>query len=233
MKSKLSLHTFSSRLDLRNTLRMNICNALRDGIDANGVASMALSGGSTPKALFEQLSHCELPWNKVLVTLVDERWLEPSQNDSNEHLVRSLLLQNLAKEAQFIPLKSTHTTAEEAEPACDKALRRLPEDFDVVLLGMGTDGHTASFFPGALTLQKALTSDKSCVAVTPPEAPYERMTLTLSRLIKSKNIFLHIEGEEKIKILQRAQESQNVESMPIRAFLYRTSTPLLEVYYAA
>ncbi len=233
MKSDLNLHTFSSRLDLHTALCATICRALEEGIKSNGAAALALSGGSTPKALFAQLSRCELPWDKVLITLVDERWTEPSNSDSNEYLVRTLLLQGLAKEAQFIPLKSTHITAEEAEPACGIALRRLPEDFDVVLLGMGTDGHTASFFPGAATLQEALKSDKSCVAVIPPEAPYERMTLTFSRLIKSKNIFLHIEGEGKMKVLQKARESKDVETMPVRAFLHRTSTPLLEVYYAA
>lgn len=233
MNSNAALHTFASRQTLHLALSQTICDTLKSGIETNGNASLAVSGGSTPKPLFEALSHCQLEWEKVLITLVDERWVDPESEASNEHLVRSILMQNRAKNAQFIALKSTHNTAAEAENSCAQRLKGFNNDFDVVVLGMGTDAHTASFFPEAERLSEALESQSDCIAITPPEAPYERMTLTLSRLLRSRRLFLHIEGETKYTVYKEALEEGALEEMPIRAFIHRHTKPSLEVYYAA
>ena len=98
--------------------------------------------------------------------------------------------------------------------------------------GMGTDGHTASFFPEASTLEKALSTTQSCVALTPPVAPCERMTLSLNKLSRSGHVILHIEGDEKWQVYSAALQEGAVEAMPIRAFLRAQTAEKVEVYYA-
>lgn len=222
---------FASKEVLHTALIQRVEQILLDAIGARGEAMIALSGGSTPKRLFEKICHLDLPWNKVLITLVDERWVAPDHSDSNEYLVRNSLMQSKASDAKFIGMKNKYTTAYEGEQACNQHFSMLEGDFDLVLLGMGEDGHTASFFPEARTLSKALTTSDACVAITPPVAPYERMTMSLSRLIRTQNLFLHIEGQKKWQVFEQACEAGPVEAMPIRAFIQRDDAPVLEVYY--
>lgn len=210
-----------------------IGRSLRNSIAAHGCASLAVSGGSTPKTLFRRLSAIDIPWQDVIVTLVDERWVDPSSPDSNEHLVRQYLLQDQAAAAAFVGLKNFFPTAVQGASECELKLRRVPRPFTVLILGMGNDGHTASLFPGSPRLAAAtdLHSDKICMAVTPVDAPHERMTLTLPAILDSQEIILHITGQEKKSVLEEAQGPGSAEEMPIRFVLRQQDRPVA-LYWA-
>src|SRR5690606_30197520 len=132
-----------------------------------------------------------------------------------------------AASARFIPL---YSGGEEPDAAAlertRKQLEALPPRFDAVVLGMGNDGHTASFFPGGDNLAAALTGEGPVVAMRAPGAGEPRVTLSLSRLLETAALYLHIEGEEKAKVLEQALADGPVEEMPVRAVLRQTTTPL-------
>ncbi|MBN2894467.1 MAG: 6-phosphogluconolactonase [Campylobacterales bacterium] len=233
MKSSVKLHLFEQRESLHVKLATRIAEALRLAINERGRAFVAFSGGSTPRPMLEQLSSMELDWEKVTVTLVDERWVDMHDVQSNERMLRESLLRNNAAEASFLGLKSDEATPYEAEAACCARFDAMRSELDVAVLGMGNDGHTASFFPEAQTLSKALRSQQSCVALTPPHAPCMRMTLSFATLSRSRHLLLHIEGDEKWRVYSRALQPGSVESMPIRAFLRAETAKKTEVFYAA
>jgi len=231
MRSEPLLHRYADRAALLDALAARVAGALEEALVQRGGATLAVSGGSTPKPLFERLARTPLEWKKVTITLVDERWVDPASDASNEHLVRSLLLQEYAAKARFVGLKTEVGTPEAGIDACEARLQELPMPLDVVILGMGSDGHTASFFPHAKELQDLLQSENRCGALRPPEAPYPRISLTLPTLLQTRLLLLHIEGEEKFGVYRRALEGSDVDAMPVRSVLHQTQTPL-EVYYA-
>ena len=205
-----------------------VAEFLRASIRERGRASLVVSGGSTPVPFFVALSELALAWEKVTITLADERWVEPSEPDSNERLVRLHLLQNRAAAAHLVGLKTEAPTAVQGEKECDDRLAVLQRPFDVLILGMGNDGHTASLFPEAERLSEALAMDSGqlCIAITPPVAPHERMTLTLPALLQSREIILHLVGSGKRSVYENAMEKGAVEEMPVRAVLGQTSAPV-------
>ena len=228
----MNFHEFSSQQELDAILSQSIAEQLKQDIDEYGVASMAVSGGSTPKGLFSLLSQIELPWNKVIVTLVDERWVSADHNDSNEKLVRSLLLQNRAVGAQFLGLKNNGLTAQQGVDALDVALKQLPAKFSVVVLGMGGDGHTASFFPQSPQLMSAVDMNTalSCCATEPVTAPHERMTLTLPRILATRSLCLHFTGEQKKQIFDQACVAGPLAEYPVRSVIEQSVIDL-DVYW--
>lgn len=209
-------------------LAAQVAELLRAGIKERGRASLVVSGGSTPVVFFAALSELALDWKQVVITLADERWVDPAEADSNEHLVRQHLLQNRAAMARFVGLKTGAATAVQGEKECGDRLALVPRPFDVLILGMGNDGHTASLFPQAARLGEALAleSGKLCLAITPPVAPHERMTLTLPALLQSRQIILHIAGADKRAVYERAMADGPVAQMPIRAVLGQTASPV-------
>lgn len=211
-----------------------IGRSLLKSIAVHGRASLAVSGGSTPKPLFRQLSALDIPWQDVVITLVDERWVDPADRASNEQLVHRYLLQDRAAAAVFVGLKNVFPAAAEGEARCEQALRKVPQPFTVLVLGMGNDGHTASLFPGSAQLAAAtdMNSGKTCMAVTPADAPHERMTLTLPAILNAEEIILHLTGSEKKEVLAKAQEAGPAEDMPVRFILRQGETPVA-VYWAA
>jgi 6-phosphogluconolactonase len=225
-----NFNQFESKEKLHETLCAEVARLLDEGIKSDGNAVLAVSGGSTPKPLFEKLSGIPIEWEKVTITLVDERWVNNTHKDSNEKLIREYLLQNYAAKVKFIPLKSDDATPFKGVTNCNIELSKLKNSFDVIILGMGTDAHTASFFPKDENLSNALTTNLSCAATVPSDAPHKRITLSLNKILKAKNIFLHIEGEFKKFIFNKALEDGKSEDMPIRALLNNKKT--LEVYYA-
>jgi len=175
----------------------------------------------------------DISWQDVIVTLVDERWVEPTEDDSNERLVQTHLLKNRAAAATFIGMKNSAATATGGEKICERQLQNIPRPFDVLILGMGSDGHTASLFPGAgkLPLATDMNSNKICMGIAPLSAPHGRMTLTLPVILDSRQLFLHITGENKKKVLEKATAEGPDEEMPVRFVLRQQSTPL-SVYWA-
>ena len=150
---------FSSREELDIALAEDISVALWEGIEARGNASLVVSGGSTPKGLFAALSATALPWEKVTVLLADERWVPESHDDSNSAMVKRLLLQGEASSAQWISFNAG--SDDETSALTDlRATLEAMDTFDVVVLGMGGDSHTASLFPCSAELCEGLATSE-------------------------------------------------------------------------
>lgn len=228
-----SIHTFDTNAQLSAQLADRIAANLADAIVQRGAATLAVSGGSTPRPLFEALSQQPVDWAHVTVTQVDERWVEEDHPDSNALLIKRYLLQNAASTAHFLSMKVPVDSPFDAEAAASDKLAPFARGIDVVVLGMGEDGHTASFFPGAASLSRAMdpAGKELCVAVRPPTAAYDRMTLTLAALLRARHVYLHVSGPAKLEVLARASKAGSAAALPIRAFLHR-DTPGLEIYHA-
>lgn len=214
--------------DVRNTMAISLADAIEAqlvcAITKKGSASFAVSGGSTPAALYLELSKRELDWSKVTVLLVDERWVPPGEKHSNETFMRETLLQNNAETAQFVGLWSAAPTPHDGFNAANANLDNVQFPLDVVVLGMGNDGHTASWFPHATGLSAALESAATYVAVTAKKSDVTgdnimRMTMTLNAISKAGLVFLMIAGEEKRKVFETAQADGLVNDMPVRAIM--------------
>ncbi|GAC14567.1 6-phosphogluconolactonase [Aliiglaciecola lipolytica] len=220
---------YSSIPQLNEAFSAEIANILKAGIEANGRASLAVSGGRTPAAMFNQLSNQSLDWSKVDVTLVDERWVDEDDPASNAAMAKRELLINKAAAAQFYGLKTAESDAVNAVAELNAQLVNIQTPFDVLILGMGEDGHTASLFPCSKQLEQGLNTDLNSdyIAVTPTTAPNQRMSLTLKSILNSKNIFLHLTGEPKKHVLDIALQSDNALEMPIRAVFNNADVKLI------
>jgi 6-phosphogluconolactonase len=224
-------NAFRDRLELAAALAAKVADRLTQAIAERGTALLAVSGGTTPAKFFAALSALPIAWDKVIVTLVDERFVPASSPRSNAGLVAANLLQNAAKAARFVPLYHKAAGIEDAAASDEAALRSLPWPLDVVVLGMGPDGHTASFFPDADDLAKLLdpASDRIILPVHAASAGEPRLTLTLARIIDAGFIALHIEGEDKRTAFDGAVAPG--PRKPIRAVLDAASKPV-EVFWA-
>ncbi len=228
----MQLCQFAESAALNTNFADRLVHILKDAIAKRGAAYLVVSGGRTPQALFSQLSQTTLDWSKVTITLADDRFLPDSEVDSNERLVKATLLQGKAAAATFISLYAATATAELAVPVLLQRVQHLPT-FDAVILGMGEDGHTASLFPCSAQIQAGLADDApDLLAVNPSSAPYQRISLSKSRLLNSRALFLHLVGESKLTVLEQAQSARDELAMPIRAFIHHTA-PELTVMFAA
>ncbi|HTK36570.1 MAG TPA: 6-phosphogluconolactonase [Caulobacteraceae bacterium] len=191
---------------------------------------LVLTGGSTPGPVYDLLSKRSLPWDRVRITLSDERWVPPDHADSNERLVRERLLRGPAAAARFIPLKTGAPTPEAAVGTVAAALAAIRRPFSCVLLGMGDDGHIASLFPGD-AMDETLRPDGPDV-VRPARAPNgtPRLSLTLAALLDSRLILVLIRGEAKRAVLRDALAGA-APHLPIAALLRQARCPV-EVFWA-
>ncbi|KKO46539.1 6-phosphogluconolactonase [Arsukibacterium ikkense] len=228
----MQLHHYTDSAALNHDFARQLVSILTDAIANRGQAYLVVSGGRTPTALFNTLSQAELAWDKVTVLLADERFVPVDSADSNERLVKTHLLQANASAANFISLYAGAATAEQAIAAISARLKALPA-FDAVILGMGEDGHTASLFPCSRELTAGLAADASAVlAVNPTSAPHQRISLSLPRLLNSRQIFLHLVGPGKLEVLNKAQATNDVASMPIRAIIQQPDVDVAVMYAA-
>jgi 6-phosphogluconolactonase len=217
--------------NLADEIVRRLSAAVRD----RGRASFVVSGGTTPGALFDVLSERDAPWDKVWITLSDERWIAPSEDGSNENLVRTQLLRGKAASAHFVAMKTKDAKPEDAQAAVGAAIAAMPHPFDVTLLGMGDDGHTASLYPRAAELKAALDTQAPAlvhaVHAQNAAATGDRMTLTLRAIMDSQWIVVLIKGAAKLKTYRDAEQGADPLEMPVRTVLAQAEVPV-EVFWA-
>lgn len=214
------LRVFRDAQDLAETLADETAALLTAAIAVRGRATMALPGGRTPSPFLTALGRRAVDWGRVTATLVDDRWLPPDSPESNAATLRATLLA-AAPAIRFIPLYTGAATPEEGEAACAEALRALDGPFDLMVTGMGEDGHVASLFPDAPGLAAAWEGPAPCRVMRSPTAPHPRMTLTLPRLLDSRRIVVLITGGAKRAVLEQARAAGPEDAMPVRALLRR------------
>lgn len=226
LPSHIEWHSAATKDQLIDDLSHYIAQELVLSLRNKTRVSLAVSGGRSPVKLFEKLAWTKLDWSKVDITLVDERWVSVSLEDSNEWLVRRHLLKGPAAKAGFFGLKNKCLTVKSGQKECQSVLLNLSLPLDLVILGMGLDGHTASLFPCCPELPKAMDSKQSLsfFATTPSSAPFERMSMSYTTLMNAKHRILHIVGFEKLNALERAISLQDYLVMPIFAFLQERLT---------
>ena len=207
-----------------------ITQALVRRLEAQNAASLIVSGGSTPGRCFEALAATELDWARVHVLLSDERWVPPSDEASNERLVRETLLQGKADGASLLPMYADDVDIAEHCAELGKTIRTLPIPFACALLGMGEDGHFASLFPDAENLQQGLDHEGPdlCLPVTTAASPHPRISLTLTALSRSDEIVLLIFGDKKRTVYERAKASGN--TYPVAHLIKQKRAPVRVVW---
>ncbi len=231
--SSYKLHEYVSREALAEALAISVSGVLAGGISTRGSAVLVVSGGSTPKLFFDHLSRCDIEWDKVTVVLVDERIVPADHDRANAKLVAENLLVNKAAKARFEPYAvdggSPEQCAERSAILLDQSIRHI----DALILGMGTDGHTASFFPAGDNLEGALDleSAASVIAMRAEGAGEPRLTLTLPIVLGAHFLALHIEGIEKQSVLKDALAGSDVNQMPVRAVFENTTMPI-QIFWA-
>ncbi|HEV3106467.1 MAG TPA: 6-phosphogluconolactonase [Trinickia sp.] len=212
----IELHAFDDPHAQAGALAKAVSDALQASLAARGSppgnapgaasrATLAVSGGTSPRLFLQTLAHEPIEWRRVDVTLVDDRWVPETDPASNARLVRETLLTHAASAARFLPLVDVskdieaHVAALNADPE-----RTLPE---LAVLGMGEDGHTASLFADAPADEWAhATSPKAqrFVAIHPRHAPHARVSLSLAALARIERLFLLIADERKLDVLNAA-----------------------------
>ena len=211
-------HAFPDRESLDQALAAYVVSRLQHGITERGTAHLVVSGGSTPIHLFSILADADVEWGRVVVLLADERWVQVDHEDSNERLVRQTLLTGKAKSAQFLSLLPSPDDEITNISGLSTLLRSLPR-FDVVLLGMGEDSHTASLFPCSTALREGLTTEQGALITRPRNAPHQRVSMSKRRLQATEHGVIHIVGERKKTVFELAKKSEDETRYPISAFL--------------
>lgn len=226
----LTWHIFPTPAAQAAALAEAVAGRLCRYLQVQSRAVLAVSGGRSPVAFFEALAQVKLDWPNVTVTLVDERLVPPQHPDSNAALVRRHLLQHAAAAAHFLPLVNEQTDVSDPAAALAETEAGFPMP-DIAVLGMGTDGHTASLFPQAPQLAAAVSPDcrTKLVHTSPVTAAHERIGMSLNTLAAVPQLFLSIQGADKRAVLEQAAATATSE-YPISLLLHQTNVRC-EVYY--
>lgn len=231
-------HLYDDAGEMAAALADDIVSRLTVAASTRGRAALVVSGGTTPGPVFDLLAQADAPWGRVAVTVSDERWVEADDPGSNEKLVRDRLLVGEAAQASYVALKTAHADPHDpaAEAEVDARLQAMARPFEVAVLGMGPDGHTASLFPGAPGLEQALDLNSPALArgigpVPGAAGAASRMTLTLRALTDAHRVVLLFRGEEKLDAYRRATKLGPVAEAPVRAILHQRRAPVA-LYWA-
>lgn len=224
MANKLAMNTYNNHGALVAALGQQLVRLLQTAIQKEGRASIAFSGGSTPKPLLQYLSQQNLDWAKVQITLVDERCVDQNHSRSNAKLIHQHLIDTLTTKPQFFPIY----------PILESNFELFKQPFDICILGMGGDGHTASFFPDVDNLDEMLNvNHEPKLMQTESQSSLEpRVTWNLPALLSAKYLALHITGEDKEQVLQQAYVDKDETVLPIAAVLNQAQSPL-HIFYSA
>ena len=197
-------------------ISQTIFNKLEKDLCENAESTFIVSGGSSPVQIFKDLSAMEAKWSDINISLVDDRVVDINHEDSNEKLVKELLIKDKAKDASFISI-------------CNQPndLLTLKRPFNVMLLGMGEDGHFASLFPKLIQTNPEyfdLKSEPEIFFTDPMGSPcHKRASMNLSMILESKNIFLLVSSEKKLEVLNQAKSDK---SLPLFYLLNQKKTEI-------
>ncbi len=208
---------------------------LKDAIAARGKASLLVSGGSSPKPVYEALSCSDLAWDKTTVSLVDERWVPEGNDGSNASFIKKTLLQNEAAQAKFVSLVNSAHNAKAGAPDMNAVFEAaFPDPIDVCVMGMGTDGHTASWFPHSPTLADAFDIEDAASLIWQDASGQaggsgfnDRITVSLPVVMRARNTCLLIPGANK-KSVWEASCDKDMFDAPVTTL--RAAGPRLHVF---
>lgn len=230
--SPVQFHTYRDEEQWAWAIAVMISDALRRDLQQHPRARLLVSGGTTPAPAFRALSKARLDWHRIDIALVDERWLEPGDHDSNAWLVREHLLHDHAATACLETLVHPGHSIEEA---VNTANLHAHQRAGIVLLGMGDDGHTASLFPHMRGLDDALAGHSDYVAVDatgcPGAGPWQRrISLTPAGLGIAHTRLLLLRGQRKREVFERALAGDDPREMPVR-ITFTTPGAQLQVHW--
>ncbi len=211
-------------------LATGLASALQKRLQEAPRASLALSGGRSPRQVLPFLARMDVHWASVDATLTDDRCVPMSNPDSNARLIQEYFLAQCATDVRFVPLWGEMDQPENMPRAVDAATARLSNVSwppDVVYLGMGEDGHFASLFPAG-HLSTFGERDAVCVVGMASQAPHQRISLSLPVLLSSRHIFLHVTNSAKIETLNAALSSPPTPELPI-SLLVHAEHPSLDI----
>ncbi len=231
MMSEVKLH---DNMDVVSNAAAAIEAVLRQALETRGQASLMVSGGSSPKPVYALLSKADLDWSKITISLVDERWVDPGQAGSNEDFIRENLLQNKAAAANFFGLKTSHANVSEGLSEAEGRFAMIATPFDVCVMGMGGDAHTASWFPNSGGLENALSVENEnllceidATGCSVAGTHLSRISLTLNAVLQSHTIILFIPGQAKRAVYDAVIDKPLFDA-PVKALLQ--AGPKLHVF---
>lgn len=212
------LRRFKTLNACADALADEIAAVLNDALKGRARASLALSGGNTPRHVLPHLAMASVDWARIDVTLTDERWVPPADTASNARLVDEAFLSRGAGAARFIGMWSKTETPQAGTQAADQRLAGAALPLDAVYLGMGVDGHVASLFPAASAAR--FVGAGYCVAGRAPTSPQARISLSLDTILAARTIFLQIAGAEKNAVLDRARRIHPHPRLPVSLIVH-------------
>jgi len=221
LPDSVNVHELANAKALAMRQAHDVAARLREAIASKGQACVVLSGGRSPVPFLEQLASEDLDWASVTVSLADERWVPVEHADSNAGLLARHLFKGAAAKARFIGLYQQAENLDAAASKADQALAELPP-IDVLVLGMGDDGHTASLFPNSPNLDEGLdpNTPRRCLPMLAPSVPHQRLSMTRALLASAAFTALSVQGQGKLATLRAALAGNDLTEMPIRAFLH-------------
>jgi 6-phosphogluconolactonase len=230
----LQWHHYSNQATLTHAVAEMLEHEIRFALAERDVAWLALAGGRTPLPAYRELAQATLDWRHVRMVLSDDRWVPRTHPASNARAVQEAFQATAMQLAHLVPELSDPFAVPASSFHASRVLAAFPQDFDVVLLGMGEDGHFASLFPNAAEHHFDAERVESAFCLTPdplpPEAPFARVSLSLPRLLRSRHIALLITGAAKQALLQ----ARRTQALPIDHLIAacRARGRTLDVYWS-
>ncbi len=228
MAEEIEFWDFDSADEMVDAVAGDISFIIESALDARGQALVAFPGGSTPIPIFEKLANSGIRWKNVTIIPTDERLVPVDSELSNIAKIARIFI---PKGARVLPLNSDAADHHLAGSAANARLSDLHWPPDLVWLGMGADGHTASIFPGP-DLDASMNAAKGVRAVgvapdpLPPEAPVNRITLTAAAIVEARTVLFTMVGSDKREVLEQAIEEGGKSQYPVGQLLDKLTVPV-------